>query len=293
MDSKVIKAVLVASGGQVEPAFNALLGTKIHLTPAPSFHYLRRDKNAHVHNVGMSDPNFKEEEETPPAQPPRPTTQQLQEQEDERLARQMYAHERAAMERATQRQRQQEQPYNADSSSEPDYSFEGLFRLRLPTSSFLSGNAEPSLRERVVADQMCYSDDFAAFRENVKQGFNTTQTKFNKWMTDFRKRLDGDEEERRGEDEIGPGPASAIAQQQQQPPPQRHNFGPSQREQLYGISKTAERNAARRSTDQDRYDADPKVLGDDFAELELRDEGTPSPFRFPKDIPIKGKRNER
>lgn len=28
IDSKVIKAVLVASGGQVEPAFNALLGMR-------------------------------------------------------------------------------------------------------------------------------------------------------------------------------------------------------------------------------------------------------------------------
>lgn len=27
MDAKVVKAVLVASGGQVEPAFNALLGS--------------------------------------------------------------------------------------------------------------------------------------------------------------------------------------------------------------------------------------------------------------------------
>lgn len=32
-------------------------------------------------------------------------------------------------------------------------------------------------------------------------------------------------------------------------------------------------NKPRKSTDQDRYDADPKVLSDDFKELELHDEG--------------------
>ncbi|KAK3078040.1 hypothetical protein LTS18_008591, partial [Coniosporium uncinatum] len=70
------------------------------------------------------------------------------------------------------------------------------------------------------------------------------------------------------------------------PPPQpprggyqRQNFGPSQSEQLYGIRKSSE---ARRSVERDRerYDSDPRVLGDDFTQLELRDdEGTPDPLR--------------
>ena len=91
-------------------------------------------------------------------------------------------------------------------------------------------------------------------------------------MSDFRRRIDG-------EDEIGPGPASAQ-NPQAAPYTQRQNFGPSQKEQLYGVSKMAERGGAggkRRSTDQDRYDADPKVLGDDLSELELRDEGLSFP----------------
>ena len=42
-----------------------------------------------------------------------------------------------------------------------------------------------------------------------------------------------------------------------------------------------ERNPVRRSTDQDRYDADPHVLDDNFEELVLKDEGVfpPIPLR--------------
>jgi hypothetical protein len=41
---------------------------------------------------------------------------------------------------------------------------------------------------------------------------------------------------------------------------------------MYGIRKSSEQ---RRSADHNRYDADNRVLGDDFAQLEMRDhEGT-------------------
>lgn len=33
IDAKVVKAVLLASGGKVEPAFNALLSTRVIITP--------------------------------------------------------------------------------------------------------------------------------------------------------------------------------------------------------------------------------------------------------------------
>lgn len=68
IDSKVVKAVLVASGGHVEPAFNALLS--------------------------MSDPSFKAEE-APPPKPPRPAQQQQprsQVEQDEIYARQLAEH---------------------------------------------------------------------------------------------------------------------------------------------------------------------------------------------------------
>jgi hypothetical protein len=66
IDSKVVKAVLVASGGNVEPAFNALLS--------------------------MSDPSFKADE-APPPKPPRPAQQpRSQVEQDEIYARQLAEH---------------------------------------------------------------------------------------------------------------------------------------------------------------------------------------------------------
>jgi hypothetical protein len=63
IDAKVVRAVLVASGGKVEPAFNALLS--------------------------MSDPNFVAEE-APPVRPPRPPRQPMSQLEsDELYARQL------------------------------------------------------------------------------------------------------------------------------------------------------------------------------------------------------------
>lgn len=98
-------------------------------------------------------------------------------------------------------------------------------------------------------------------RKNIEQGFRETQTKVNKWITDFKKKLDGEPEEY---DQYG-NPVSTSSQQ-------RQNFGPSQSDQLYGVRKSAEQ---RRSADRERYDTDNRVLGDDFEALELRDdEGT-------------------
>lgn len=57
----------------------------------------------------------------------------------------------------------------------------------------------------------------------------------------------------------------------QDSPPRRQNFGSSQSEQMYGIRRSAEM-GSRKSTDKERYDADPHVLDDDFTALELRDE---------------------
>ncbi|KAF2143614.1 uncharacterized protein K452DRAFT_224133 [Aplosporella prunicola CBS 121167] len=207
IDPKVVKAVLVASNGKVEPAFNALLS--------------------------MSDPNFRAEE-TPPPQPPRPTAAQSQLESDEQYARQLAAHyNNAGIPRAPgdpSRQRQPRDPRDPrGDEDDKEYSF--------------------------------FDDDLPVIRENVRKGFLETQTKVNKWITDFKKKLDGEEED----EDYRPGSST-----------QRQNFGPSQSDQLYGIRKSAESN--RRSADRERYDADPRVLSDDFSALELRDnEGKPPP----------------
>jgi len=99
------------------------------------------------------------------------------------------------------------------------------------------------------------ADDLPVIQESIKKGFLETQSKVNRWISDFKKRIDGDDEDEES------GPSASY---------QRQDFGPSQSQQMYGIRRSAE--MGRRSGDRERYDADPRVLGDDFSALELRDE---------------------
>ncbi|KAF1846466.1 uncharacterized protein K460DRAFT_339721 [Cucurbitaria berberidis CBS 394.84] len=210
VDSNVIKAVLVASGGKVEPAFNALLS--------------------------MSDPNFKAEE-APPPKPPRPQPRSQLEQ-DEIYARQLAEHYQTQGGQGGYGSRTQgEGPRRQQTGLRPN---------------------EPE-REHSFFD-----DDLPEIRKNIEQGFKDTQKTVNKWITNFTKKLDGEPDEY---DRYG-NPAAPHGRDSSQGPPQRQNFGPSQSEQLYGIRKSAEQ---RRSADHNRYDADNRVLGDDFAQLELKD----------------------
>lgn len=88
-------------------------------------------------------------------------------------------------------------------------------------------------------------DDLPAIRENLRKGFLDTQTKVNSWVTNLKKRLDGEDTE------------EEPSHQPEQPSP----YGRQRRSGDLG----------RRSGDRERYDADPQVLGDDFSALELRD----------------------
>ena len=97
-------------------------------------------------------------------------------------------------------------------------------------------------------------DDLPIIRENIKKGFFETQNTVNKWVNNLKKRIDG-------EDEDDFQARSAPAAQGYIPQDQ------------YGGRRSNE--FGRRSADRERYDADPQVLGDDFAGLQLHDaEGT-------------------
>ncbi|KAG9825620.1 hypothetical protein KCU98_g15685, partial [Aureobasidium melanogenum] len=210
IDSKVISAVLIASGGNVEPAFNALLA--------------------------MSDPDFKPEE-APPPRPPRPTQAQRQLDADEQYARQLAQHFQS--ESRSQRTRRDDDDRGPPLPNRP----------RQQRSGYGEDDKEYNF----------FDDDLPQIKENVRKGFLETQTKVNKWITDFRKKLDGDDN-----DDPYAGPT------RQDSPPRRQNFGASQSEQLYGIRRSAD--VSRKSTDKDRYDLDNRVLDDDFTALELRDD---------------------
>lgn len=103
-----------------------------------------------------------------------------------------------------------------------------------------------------VLTNAIYSDDLPVIKENIKRTFFETQSKVNKWVSDLKKKIDGDDDD---EDVV-------------QPPAQRYHPGISQ--QSYGTRRSGE--LGRRSGDRDRYDADPRVLGDDLTGLELRDD---------------------
>ncbi|KAK4993878.1 ubiquitin-binding protein cue5 [Elasticomyces elasticus] len=234
IDAKVIKAVLIASGGKVEPAFNALLG--------------------------MSDPDFKEE--GPPPQPPRPTQTLRQSQQqleaDEMYARQLAEHYQSAA--RPQRGEYQSQFYDATPPPKPP-------RPRQGRAAQGAQNEERSFFDAYKPD---ISEDIPVIKENVRKGFLETQTKVNQWISNFKKRIDGDDDDPYNGPPRMDNPSNSTDR--------RQNFGPSQAEQLYGIRKGSD--VGRKSNDRERYDADPHVLGDDFTALELRDEeGRPEDIR--------------
>jgi len=210
IDSNVVKAVLVASGGKVEPAFNALLS--------------------------MSDPNFKAEE-APPPQPPRPAPRSQLEQ-DEIYARQLAEHYQS----------------QGGHGGQPGHGARTQGEQRRQ-----GGRPNEADREHSFFD-----DDLPEIRKNIEQGFQETQKTVTSWIKNFTKKLDGEPDEY---DRYG-NPVSHDQQRQGQSQPSRQNYGPSQSDQLHGIRKSAEQ---RRSADHNRYDADNRVLGDDFAQLEMRD----------------------
>lgn len=106
------------------------------------------------------------------------------------------------------------------------------------------------------------SNELPEIRKNLQQGFQQTQSTVNKWISNFKKQINPEEN-----DEIVSGQGTGG---------QRQNFGPSQRDQLRGISRNAQAMRDRRSMDNDRYDADAPALSGNFGDLELRDDGMSS-----------------
>lgn len=90
------------------------------------------------------------------------------------------------------------------------------------------------------------TDDLPEIKETVRQGFLQTQSTVNNWIQNFKKKIDGDD------DDPYSGPTTLPPRPEPHPDWPRRAQGPP-----------------RRSGD---YDADPRELGDDFTALELRDD---------------------
>ncbi|EKV12674.1 hypothetical protein PDIG_42750 [Penicillium digitatum PHI26] len=176
--------------------------------------------------LGMTDPKA-QEEMTPPPKPPRPTQQstasQRQLEADEMYARQLSEH------------------YNATSRRAPPPGWESDPRYQRPR-----GSEDSDERER---EYSFFDDDLPLIRENLRKGFLETQSKVNSWVTNLKKRIDGDDLDE--EPTLNHRETSAHAR------PRRSG------------------EMGRRSGDRERYDADPLVFTDDFSALELRDGDAP------------------
>ncbi|KAL8731296.1 MAG: hypothetical protein Q9166_003520, partial [cf. Caloplaca sp. 2 TL-2023] len=187
----------------------------------------------------MSDPDAQKDEAAPPIQPPRkPTapssTEQSQLAADEQYARQLAEH------------------YNGSNAyGAPRTGSKGRPNPANPGQKRASSRQYPEYedeRERSFID-----DDLPVIRDNIKKGFLETQAKVNSWVTNFKKKIDGEDDD----DFRGPPPPAASG----------YNASPD-RQPAFGRRSGEYR---RRSADHDRYDADPQVLGDDFTNLQLKD----------------------
>ncbi|OGE47888.1 hypothetical protein PENARI_c035G12207 [Penicillium arizonense] len=175
--------------------------------------------------LGMTDPKA-QEEMAPPPKPPRPSQQPTSTTQRQLDADEMYA-------------RQLSEHYNANGRRAPPPGWESDPRYQRPRGSEESDDREYSF----------FDDDLPVIRENIRKGFLDTQSKVNSWVTNLKKRIDGEE----------------VDQQS----------GPSQGESAAYSRPRRSGDMGRRSGDRERYDADPQVLGDDFSALELRDGEAP------------------
>ena len=176
----------------------------------------------------MSDPDAVREP-TPPPQPPRPTAQragstpQSQLEADEQYARQLAEHYGGYEPRISSRgagpgqQRKQQTGLRPDERYEDNHSF--------------------------------IDDDLPIIRENLKKGFLETQSKVNGWITNLKKKIDGEDDAEH--------------------PNEGYNSGPSNNQY-----RSRRSNDGRISGDYNRYDADPQVLSDDFAGIQMNSDGS-------------------
>lgn len=177
IDMPIIKAVLTASRGQIEPAFNALLE--------------------------MTDPEAARDDDNPPPPPPRPvaqpvgptTTAQSQLEADEMYARRLAEHFEnvGAYEARTSN--------NMNNRRSPN-SHHGMPRGRQQTG-LKPNELHDDDREHSFLD-----DDLPVIKEQLRKGFLETQTKVNSWITTLKKKIDEtfdeeEEERRRQQGEAG------------------------------------------------------------------------------------------
>jgi hypothetical protein len=186
----------------------------------------------------MSDPDaVAEQEPLPPRQPPRPianpvgSTPQSQLEADELYARQLAEHYDGTASMGQQRGTR--------------------------TSADRGRPKQTGLKPNELYDDghSFLDDDLPVIKENLRKGFVETQKTVNSWITNLKKRIDGEDL-----DDINQGNQGAA-----------HGRNAGRTNQPYGARRSGD---GRRSGDYNRYDADPQVLSDDFGGIQLNDDGS-------------------
>jgi hypothetical protein len=119
-----------------------------------------------------------------------------------------------------------------------------------PRSTSQRGRQQTSLKPNEMNDEnhSFIDDDLPVIKENLRKGFLDTQNKVNGWITTLKKKIDGEDEE------------DGSPQQ-----------GYSSTNPPYRSRRSGD---GRQSGDYNRYDADPQVLSDDFAGIQLNSDGS-------------------
>ncbi|KAK9365471.1 hypothetical protein V1509DRAFT_378197 [Lipomyces kononenkoae] len=158
IDESIVKAVLIASGGQVHPAFNALLS--------------------------MSDPAFK------PDLPARPVPQKQQPARNAQLeADEAYARRLAAELNGGSQQRSSRRPQAEAQRGQ----FDKRPDQRSRQSQDGNGSEYYDYDNDSDRNRSFFDDDLPIIKDNLIQGFNETRTRVNEWVANFRKKLDGED----------------------------------------------------------------------------------------------------
>ncbi|KAI5294691.1 ubiquitin-binding protein cue5 [Ascosphaera acerosa] len=282
VERAVIKAVLVASAGDVERAFHALL-----VMSDPS---VEKEVEEEIQQHAQAQAQQQQQQQQqrryqsgPPPKPARPSAdvarqRQRQLEEDERYARRLAEQYGDVPYAQGERERQ---PYAR--SREGDAG--GVPRPAVSRGPRKETGLKPNELFDDDHDFFRGPDDLPVIQENIRKGFVETQTKVNSFFANLKKKFDGEDEDYEqfvdeskyyhgdGRSQTGGRPFSPGGAA-----PRRSTSG-----QPYGHGRyPSDEGRARLSGDRerDRYDADARELGDGFSALELRD--AEAPPRLPR-----------
>ena len=183
---------------------------------------------------GMSDPNAAREP-SPPPHPPRPAA-----------APRVGSTPQSQLEADEQYARQLAEHYSGGYASRTSSRSHGIEQPRDNRHPYGKPNDDPYGENHSFLD-----DELPIIKENIRKGFLETQTTVNGWLKTLKKRIDGEEDD---DNHVTP----------------KQGYGSAPGNQQYRSRRS---NDGRRSGDYNRYDADPQVLSDDFAGIQLNNDG--------------------